>query len=142
MTSGRLFRALSARWARTVPDRDGGFSTLEAVVVIPVVVIMTMISVQYVMVWHARNVAEAAARNGLRVARGYQATGPQGSASCTQYLDTVANKMLGQRSCTANRGGQTVVVTVHAKVMSVIPFGSFTVDESASGPVEVFNGGG
>lgn len=142
MTSRRLFRALSARWARTVRDRDGGFSTLEAVVVIPVVVIMTMISVQYVMVWHARNVAEAAARNGLRIARGYQATGPQGSASCTQYLDTVANKMLGQRSCTANRGAQTVVVTVHAKVMSVIPFGSFTVDESASGPVEMFNGGG
>lgn len=123
-------------------ERDGGFTTLEAVVVIPVVIIMTMISVQYVMVWHARNVAEAAARDGLRVARGYQATGPQGSASCTQYLNTVANKMLGERSCTANRGGQTVVVNVHATVMSVIPFGSFTVDESASGPIEVFNGGG
>lgn len=125
-----------------VRARDGGFSTLEAVVVIPVVIIMTMISVQYVMVWHARNVAEAAARDGLRVARGYEATGPQGSASCTQYLATVANKMLSERSCTANRGGQTVVVSVHAKVMSVIPFGSFTVQESASGPVEVFNGSG
>ena len=109
---------------------------------IPVLIIMTMISVQYVMVWHARNVAEAAARDGLRVARGYQATGPQGSASCAKYLDTVAKRMLGERSCTADRGGQTVVVTVHAKVMSVIPFGSFTVNETATGPVEVFSGVG
>lgn len=139
MTS-RLRRALRARWARIVRERDGGFSTLEAVIVIPVVIVMTMVSVQYVMVWHGRNVAEAAARNGLRVARGYQATAPQGSASCAHYLDSVADKMLADRRCTVERGGQTVNVTVHATVMSVIPFGSFTIDEAASGPVEVFNG--
>jgi len=134
--------ALHGRWARVVRDREDGFTTVEAVVVIPVVIIMSMISVQYVMLWHARNVAEAAARDGLRVARGYQATSSQGSASCTHYLDLVANKMLGDRTCTADRGTQTVLVTVHAKVMSVIPFGDFAVDQSATGPVEVFNGGG
>ena len=141
MTS-RLGRALVERWDRVLRERDSGFSTLEAVIVIPVVIIMTMISVQYVMVWHGRNIAEAAARDGLRVARGYQATGPQGSAICTQYLDIVADKLLSDRSCTIDRGAQSVNVAVHATVMSVIPFGSFTIDETASGPVELFVGGG
>lgn len=142
MTSSRLPRLFSARWAQVAQKGDGGFTTLEAVVVIPVVIILTMISVQYVMVWHARNVSEAAARDGLRVARGYQATGEPGAVSCTQYLDTVAKEMLSERTCTTNRSGQTVEVTVHAKVMSVIPFGSFTINETATGPVEVFNGAG
>ncbi|MHA3700749.1 TadE/TadG family type IV pilus assembly protein [Jatrophihabitans sp. YIM 134969] len=142
MIPNRWGRALCARWKRTLREPDAGFSTLEAVVVIPVVVIMTMISVQYVMVWHSRNIAEAAARDGLRVARGYQATSAQGAATCTHFLDTVADRMLGDRSCTANRDALTVTVTVHATVMSVIPFGSFVIDETSSGPIEVFTGGG
>jgi Flp pilus assembly protein TadG len=121
--------------------RDAGFSTLEAVVVIPVVIIMTMISVQYVMFWHARNVAEAAARVGLRVARGYQATGPQGLTAANEYLGNVAGRMLSQTSCTAERSATTVVFTVRAKVVSVIPFGEFSVNEAATGKVEQFNGG-
>lgn len=138
--SGRRPGGPAARLRRL--RADGGFSTLEAVVVIPVVVIVSMIVVQMVMVWHARNVAEAAAQDGLRVARGYQATGPQGQAAAEQYLDSVAGHMLVSRSCTADRTGSTVVVRVNAQVMSVVPFGSFTVQESATGPVEAFTAGG
>ncbi len=120
---------------------EAGFSSLEAVIVLPVVVVLSMLIVQTVMLWHARNVAEAAARDGLRVARGYQATGPQGQAAAVQYLDTVAGPMLTARSATVRRGPQTVVVSVHATVMSVVPFGSFHVDEQATGPVESFQRG-
>ncbi|MGH3626504.1 MAG: TadE/TadG family type IV pilus assembly protein [Sciscionella sp.] len=138
MTTMRLTNALRLARSR-LPARtagDDGFSTLEAVVVIPVVVIITMLVIQYVMLWHARNLAEAAAQNGLRVARGYQATAAQGQASATHYLDSVASNLLQDRQVDAHRTATTVEVTVHASVLSVVPFGSYTVDETASGPVE------
>jgi Tfp pilus assembly major pilin PilA len=133
-----MYRALRRRGCCVVGDRDRGFGTLEAVIVIPVVVIMTMIVVQYVMLYHARNVAEAAARDGLRVARGYQASAAQGKAAAEQYLVTVAPKLLANRNCDVQRDATTVVIICHANVASVVPFGSYSVTERATGPVETF----
>src|SRR6476659_9157147 len=115
-------------------DPDRAFATLEAVIVIPVAIVLTMLVIQYVLLWHARNIAESAAQNGLRVARGYQATGAHGQASASDYLRTVAAHMLDHPRVTADRGATTVIVTVHATVISVIPFGRFPVTETATGP--------
>lgn len=135
-----------SRWRRLIggdcDDRDRGFSTVEAVIVIPLVVSLTMIVVQYVMLYHARNVTEAAARDGLRVARGYQASAAQGKTAAEQYLTDVAPKLLEARNCDAQRGAATVVMICHAEVASVVPFGSFSVTEQATGPVETFETGG
>ena len=121
-------------------DCDHGFATLEAVIVIPVVVMLTMIIVQYLMLYHARNVAEAAARDGLRVARGYQASAAQGKQAAEQYLTDVAPKLLAHRNCTVQRSAAKVAIVCHADVASVVPFGSFSVTEHATGPVETFGG--
>jgi type II secretory pathway pseudopilin PulG len=121
---------------------DRGFSTVEAVIVIPLVVILTMVVVQYVMLYHARNVTEAAARDGLRVARGYQASAALGKTAAEQYLADVAPKLLVARNCDAQRSAVTVVMVCHAEVASVVPFGSFSVTEQATGPVETFGTGG
>ena len=123
-------------------ERERGFSTVEAVIVIPLMVILTMTVVQYVMLYHARNVTEAAARDGLRVARGYQASAAQGKTAAEQYLTDVAPKLLAARNCDAQRSAVTVVMVCHAEVASVVPFGSFSVTEQATGPVETFGTGG
>ena len=123
---------------RDCRDRDEGFSTVEAVIVIPLVVLLSMIVVQYVMLYHARNVTEAAARDGLRVARGYQGTAAQGKTAAEQYLTDVAPKLLVARTCDAQRSAATVVILCRAEVASVVPFGSFSVTEQATGPVETF----
>lgn len=120
------------------PARQEGFSTLEAVIVIPTLVILTMLAVQFALLYHGRNAAEAAVRDGLRVARGYESTGAAGAADCTHYLDQVAGRMLTEPTCTATRAATTVTVSVHATVMSVVPFGTFHVNETATAPVEVF----
>ncbi len=138
MTGRRLGRVLPTRLAVARSGHDRGFSTLEAVVVIPVVVILTMLVVQYVMLWHARNVTEAAAQDALRVARGYQAAAAQGQAAGTEYLHNVAGKLLEEFTVTVARGGDSVTVHVHGTVTSVVPFGTYTVDEYASGPVEKY----
>jgi type II secretory pathway pseudopilin PulG len=128
--------SLRARPDQPRSDHDRGFSTLEAVVVIPVVVITTMLVVQYVMLWHARNVSEAAAQDALRVARGYQAEAAQGQAAGTEYLTNAAGKLLETFTVTVDRGLDVVTVDVWGRVTSVVPFGTYTVDEYASGPVE------
>jgi Tfp pilus assembly major pilin PilA len=119
-------------------EHDRGFSTLEAVVVIPVVVILTMLVIQYVMVWHARNVTEAAAQDALRIARGFEAAAAQGQVAGTEYLHNAAGRLLEKFTVTVDRGPEIVTVHVHGTVASVVPFGTYTVDESASGPVEKF----
>ncbi|MGN6607350.1 MAG: TadE family protein, partial [Jatrophihabitans sp.] len=64
---------------------DRGFGALEAVIVIPVVVLTTMIVIQYVMLWHARHLAAAAAQNALREARSYHATAADGQQRGEEY---------------------------------------------------------
>lgn len=106
--------------------------------VIPTVVIMTMLVVQFVMLWHARNVSEAAAQDAARVARGYQRSAAEGQAAGRDYLESVAGKMLENYTVDVQRTATTVTVTVHATVSSVLPFGTYTVTESASAPVEQY----
>ncbi len=140
--TAQMKQSLRDRLDQARNGRDSGFSTLEAVVVIPVVVILTMLVVQYVMLWHARNVTEAAAQDALRVARGYEAAAAQGQAAGTEYLHNAAGKLLEKFSITVDRGPDMVTVHVHGTVSSVVPFGTYTVDEYASGPVEKYQTGG
>jgi type II secretory pathway pseudopilin PulG len=136
------FPVLSARprWRRLPRMGDRGFIALEVLIVIPVAIILTLMVVQYVMLWHARHVAEAAARNGVRVARGYQATAAQGQASADDYLHNAGGGMFTRTHVDASRDTTMVTVDVHATVKSVIPFGHFTVVEHVTSPVERFTG--
>ena len=138
LAAARAAGPLGAGPAGAGSAHDSGFSTLEAVVVIPVVVVLTMLVVQYVMLWHARNVTEAAAQDALRIARGYKAAAGQGQAAGTEYLHNAAGKLLEKFTVSVERGPEIVTVHVHGTVASVVPFGTYTVDESAAGPVEKY----
>ncbi len=117
---------------------DAGYSVLEAAITLPVMILLTMIIVQWAIVWHARSVAQAAAQEALRTAEGYQSTAAAGHADAVNFLKQTAPHALPNAVVTVDRGPSTVTVHVHAKVMSVIPFGDYSVDASASGRVEIF----
>lgn len=117
---------------------DAGYSVLEAAIVLPIVFFLIMLIVQWAVVWHARSVTEAAAQEGLRTAEQYQATAAQGHADTVSYLSQVAPHSLPDPQVTVTRTARTATVTVSARVASVIPFGHFTVSETASGPVETY----
>ena len=112
--------------------------TAEAVIIVPIVVVLTMVVVQFVLLWHGRHVAQAAAQTAARSAAAYQATAAVGQADGDAYLKQVAPNLLPGRAVRVTRDATTVTVTVTADVLTVIPFGSFTVDESAVAPVEAF----
>lgn len=111
---------------------------VEAAITLPALILLTMMVVQYALVWHARHIAQAAAADGLRAARAYQAAPDEGATAANQWLAQVAPHLLTGTHVNSTRQGGTVSVSVHARVLKVIPFASFDVDETASGPVETF----
>lgn len=142
MISGaRRAGANIARRRRAVhaqPDR--GYSVLEAAITLPAMFFLTMFVVQWAILWHARNVAQAAAQEGLRTARGYESSAEAGRADAASFLAQVAPNAMPGATVTVDRSATSVTVKVHSSVMSVVPFGDFSVDESATGPVELYVG--
>ncbi len=125
------------RWTLLRPkDDDEGYSVLEAAITLPIIFFLLMVVVQWAIVWHSRNVAQAAAQEALRSAQSYQATAAIGQADGNNYLRQVAPNALAGNCVTVTRTPTTVTVRVHCKVMSVIPFGDYYATETVSGPVE------
>lgn len=131
---------LGAARVRRRPRGEQGYSVVEAVITVPVMLGLTMLVVQYALLWHGRHVAEAAAQDGLRAARGFGATAAIGEREAADYLGQVAPRLLLQPTVQVERTATVVTVRVRAGVLSVVPGGGFTVEESAVGPVERFVG--
>jgi Flp pilus assembly protein TadG len=119
-------------------SRDSGYSVLEAAIVLPVVFFLLMVIVQWAIVWHARSVASAAAQEGLRTTEAYQSTAAAGKTITMNYLAQVAPHALPDPQVSVTRDATTATVRVHVPVMTVIPFGHFSVDETVSGPIETY----
>ena len=141
--STRVLAWTRRRWRRVraesdTAEADRGSTVAEAVIIVPVIIIATLVVVQFVLLWHGRHVAQAAAQTAARAAATYQGSADIGRADGDAYLAEVAPSLLPGRDISVTRDATTVVVTIHADVLTVIPFGNFTIDERASAPVEAF----
>lgn len=134
----RAGAALRHRCRTLRKNGDDGYSVLEAAITLPIIFFLLMVVVQWAIVWHSRNVAQAAAREALRTAQSYQSTAAAGRADADSYLSQVAPHALSQNCVTVTRSATTVTVRVHCEVMSVIPFGHYSTNEVVSGPIEKF----
>ena len=119
---------------------DRGDATVEAVIIIPVIVVLTLLVVQFVLIWHGRHVAQAAAQTAARSAAAYQATPGTGQAAGDDYLAEVAPNLLPGRSVTVTRDAAGAMAIVSADVLTVIPFAAFHIQEQATAPLEIFVG--
>ncbi|MBL8932805.1 MAG: pilus assembly protein [Kineosporiaceae bacterium] len=109
---------------------------VETAITLPAVILFTMLVVQWALLWHGRHVAESAVQDGVRAARGYQATAADGQRSAQAYLQAVAPALLTAPRVEVSRTATMVTVRIQANVLAVIPGGSFQVTESATAPVE------
>jgi Flp pilus assembly protein TadG len=132
--------AAARRWRILRADPDRGYNIMETVIIVPVIIVLTMIVVQFAMIWHGRHIAQAAAASAARSAAGYTADAARGQADAASYLGQVAPSLLTGPVVTVDRSPAHVTVTGRAQVLSVVPFGSFSVDERAVAPVEQFVG--
>lgn len=133
-------KTLAVRTIRARLRDDRGSSSLELVVLFPVVLAIIFGLIQGALYFHARNVAAAAAREGLRADASYTGSAAGGADAAARFISTAGgNSVITNVTITPARSATQAQVTVRGTAVSVIPgVGGFTVRQSAAGPVERF----
>ncbi|WP_302893410.1 TadE/TadG family type IV pilus assembly protein [Actinomadura luzonensis] len=148
---GRAARA-GERPGRPARAGERGSSAVELVLLMPVVLAVALLIVQVALWFHARQVAEAAAQEGARVARAAPidsgAWQDAATAKATEIVRAIGPKLLGgANATTSEKEPDERFVTVTGSAVQVIPLLpplAFTISATAGGPVECFrpdNGG-
>ena len=128
------------RWRRLRNQGDRGDASVEAVIIVPVIVVLTLLVVQFVLVWHGTHVAQAAAQTAARTAAAYRADPGTGQAAGDAYLAEVAPNLLPGRTVTVTADASAATAAVRAQVLTILPFASFDIQETATAPRERFVG--
>jgi Flp pilus assembly protein TadG len=121
---------------------ERGSSTVEAVFIVPLFFLVTLLVVQLGLGWLAGNVAQAAARQGLHAASSYEGSIEQGRSQAHGYLDAVAPRLLAGARVDVTRTDASVTVRVHGPVLAILPWPRASTNAQVSGPVERFVAGG
>ena len=121
---------------------DGGGGTLELTVLFPVVLLFFFGVIQGALYFHGRNVAMAAAEQGVRAARADGQTDRPGTATSRArafLADTGELDNLTALRITPDIAARTVRVTVTAKTISLLPgVPGPRISQTASGVIERF----
>ncbi|MER6828312.1 TadE family protein [Streptosporangium sp. NPDC000563] len=125
-------------------DRTGerGATVVELAIIMPVVLVVVLLIVQSALWFHGRQIADAAAREGARLARVDSESWQQDAESRAQELiRTIGPKLLEGATVTAWEEGDQRGVEVSASAVQVVPLlpsTTFTVTARFGGPIECF----
>ena len=138
-TAGRAHRRAGWRGrVRRLLRGDRGSVSAELVIATPLLLLVLLVIVQFALWSHATHVAQAAASQGLAVARAHSGTAAAGSVSAQQMLDQFARGPLTGATVSSDRSATSASVRISGTASSVIPFLSLPVHAEAVGPVERF----
>jgi Flp pilus assembly protein TadG len=139
MRSTRLRRLRERARGR---DERGSIS-LELVVVFPAVLLALFLGIQIALYYHARNVALAAAQEGLRTARAENGTAALGQQRAYEFITNAGGaSVLTSVRVDPSRTTTQASITVVGNALSVIPGIPLpAVRQTAAGPVERFTTG-
>ncbi|MGW0478313.1 TadE/TadG family type IV pilus assembly protein [Nonomuraea sp. NPDC003214] len=137
-----------SRWRRRMASggRERGASVVELALLMPVVLAVVLLIVQVALWFHGRQVAEAAAREGARVARSAPADSggweAEAQAKAREVVAAIGPRLLsGAQATTAERQPDERHVTVTGSAVQVIPLLpelAFTITATSGGPIECF----
>ncbi|NUR72215.1 MAG: pilus assembly protein [Hamadaea sp.] len=99
------------------------------------ILVLTFMIVQASLVWYAHSVALGAATQGANSARLYGSSPAVGNAEANRFLDQIG-PALTDVNVTTRIAGNRVEVVVTGRAQSVLPWLTFRVRQTASGPVE------
>jgi Flp pilus assembly protein TadG len=106
----------------------------------PLLIFLLSLTLQFAMVWYAREVASAAAREGARVARSEQGTAADGKARAETYAAQIGSDVLLGVSVTPSRDDVTGVASVQVTGHAIRLLWSQQISARSEGPIEVFRG--
>ena len=119
---------------------DEGSSVVEAVLVVPVLMLVLMVIVQFCLWMHATQVAQTAASVGDQVARSVGGGPAAGVASARSVLSGTGSDVTGSTVVVSVLPGESEWLQVTGRAVSVVPGLSFAVSASAIGPIQQFRG--
>lgn len=117
-------------------DTEGGSATTELVVLMPVVLMVVLLAVQFGVWLHARQVVTAAAQEGLAAAQVLGGTAESGRLRAEAFLVEAG----GVRAPVVESARTATIATVEvrAEVPAVLPGTRIPVRGQVEGPVERF----
>lgn len=116
--------------------RDEGSATVQAVLTVPLLGLLVFGIVQFTLYFHALQIAQTAADEGLDSARVKGATDDDGRARSQAFLQAMAGGALFDEHVELSRTSREVRVQVTGTTEQVVPFLHLAVTASAVGPIE------
>ncbi|MCB0919075.1 MAG: pilus assembly protein [Actinobacteria bacterium] len=126
------------RGARAADSTERGGVTLETVVVMPILLLAVWATLQGALFFHARDLAMAAAQEGVRAASAYTANNHAGATAAHRFLAGAGEGGLTNASVETRRSNAQVQVVVSGSAPALVPGLPTRVEQSAWGPVERF----
>ena len=115
---------------------DPGEATAQAVIAVPIVLLVLWLAVQMTVFLHGANVASAAANEGAAVAARYGSSTGAGERAIERTLASLDSSAAA--SWSLRRAAGEAVATVNLRLPRIIPFFPQTVSRSAHERLEVF----
>ncbi|WP_431953088.1 TadE/TadG family type IV pilus assembly protein [Actinacidiphila sp. bgisy167] len=119
-------------------DDDRGSATTQLVLVLPALLLIALLTVQFALAWHARHIAQFAAERALAAARAEDGTTADGQARARRSLAALGSRVLASPTVAVERTREQTTVRVSGTVMRVLPVPGLVLHASgtASGPTE------
>src|SRR5204862_2044775 len=108
----------TGRWSRQVSRRlqsqedESGEAVTEAVLLVPVLLLLVTLVVQFGLWYHAEHVVQAAAEEGVRAARAYGAVPDEGRIRAEQFVAAAGGQSVRSPLVAAERSPESVTVRV------------------------------
>ncbi|MEU7488066.1 TadE/TadG family type IV pilus assembly protein [Streptomyces sp. NPDC042319] len=120
------------------PYDDRGAATTQLVIIVPTLLLLALLVVQFAVAWHAQHIAQYVAERALATARVEDGNAADGRARAQHSLTALGGRVLTARSVTVSRTATQASVRVSGQTMAVVPGLRLRVSGTASGPVERF----
>jgi Flp pilus assembly protein TadG len=117
---------------------EAGDATVEAVLAVPVLILLIMLVIQFGLYYHAAHTAEAAAQEGARAARAQGAAASDGQRRAEEFMVDAAPTLVSNVRVVVTRDADTAQIEVRGTVHSIVPGLTFSVHADAESPVERF----
>ena len=124
------------RRADRVALRDRGFASVEFATLAVVVLALIFTALQVGLYYHARKVAQSAARQGVEAGRQFGAGQDDGVAQAQNFLNRFGGSVQGASVSTAGSTAEQIRITIRGHVATLVPGLTLNVVQHADAPTE------
>ncbi len=100
---------------------EDGDAVTETVIVVPVLLLLIMVVVQFGLWYHAEHVVQAAAQEGVRAARALDGTPEGGKERARRFLAVTDASLIEEPAIQVSRDDRQAAVEVTGRAVAVIP---------------------